>query len=234
MNIIIEQTKEDASQKAYEIFCEAIENGAKVFGLATGSTPEMLYDKIIASDLDFSNAISVNLDEYVGLAGTHPHSYQYYMKDKLFKHKPFKECYVPNGLNDEATEVARYDQILEEHPIDLQLLGIGQNGHIAFNEPGTSFDSLTHKIKLTESTIQVNKRFFVNEDEMPHYAYSMGLASIMKAKKIILLAFGEEKAQAIKDLATVETADEAIPASILINHPDATIIVDAAAASLIK
>lgn len=234
MNIIIEQTKDAASQKAYEFIREALDNGAEVFGLATGSTPEVLYEKLIASDVDFSNAISVNLDEYVGLDGSHPQSYQYFMDTHLFDHKAFKTSYVPNGLNDEETEVARYNQILEENPVDLQLLGIGQNGHIAFNEPGTSFDSLTHKVELTESTIQANKRFFNNEDEVPRYAYSMGLASIMKAKKILLLAFGEEKAQALKDLVNAEVADEAIPSTILINHPDVTIIADEAAAKLIK
>lgn len=234
MELFITKTKEEGSIKAYELIREALDAGAKVFGLATGSTPEIVYEKLIESDVDFSDAVSVNLDEYVGLAGDHEQSYQYFMDKHLFDHKPFKASYVPNGLNDEETEVARYEQILAENPVDFQLLGIGQNGHIAFNEPGTPFDSVTHKVELTDSTIQANKRFFEKEEDVPRYAYSMGLSSIMKAKKIVLLAFGEDKAQAVKDLITAEVATEEIPSTILINHPDVTVIVDEAAASLIK
>lgn len=234
MNIIYEKNKEQGSIKAAEIIIEGLNSGAKVFGLATGSTPEIVYEQLIASDADFSDAVSVNLDEYVGLAGNHEQSYQYFMDKNLFDHKPFKATYVPNGTNEEEEEIERYEQILAENPVDLQLLGIGQNGHIAFNEPGTPFDSVTHKVELTDSTIQANKRNFEKEEDVPRYAYSMGLSSIMKAKKIILLAFGEEKAEAVKDLVTAEVATEAIPSTILINHPDVTIIVDEAAAKLIK
>lgn len=234
MDIIFEKNKEQGSIKAAEMMIDALESGAKVFGLATGSTPEIVYDQLIASDADFSNAVSVNLDEYVGLAGDHEQSYQYFMDKKLFDHKPFKATYVPNGINEEEAEIERYEQILAENPVDLQLLGIGQNGHIAFNEPGTPFDSVTHKVELTDSTIQANKRNFEKEEDVPRYAYSMGLSSIMQAKKIILLAFGEEKAEAIRDLVTAKVATEAIPSTILINHPDVTIIVDEAAAKLIK
>lgn len=234
MEIIYEKNKELGSIKAYEMIRESLNNGAKVFGLATGSTPETVYEKLIDSDVDFSNSVSVNLDEYVGLAGDHEQSYQYFMEDKLFNHKPFKKSYVPNGLNEEQDEIKRYEQILEENPIDVQLLGIGQNGHIAFNEPGTSFDSVTHKVKLTDSTIQANKRNFEKEEDVPRYAYSMGLKSIMSADEIILLAFGEEKAQAVKDLVTAEKPNESIPSTILVNHPNVTIIVDEAAAKLIK
>lgn len=234
MEFIVTQTPAQATDKAYEIIAEAVNNKIKVLGLATGSTPEPLYEKLIASDLDFSDITTVNLDEYVGLAGDHPQSYQYYMNEKLFKHKNFKANYLPNGLNDEAEEVARYNQILAENPVDLQILGLGQNGHIAFNEPGTPLDSETHKVELTESTIQANKRFFRDEADVPRFAYTMGLASIMKAKKIILLAFGESKAQAIKDLVTAEVADPAIPSTVLVDHPDVTVIVDEAAASLLE
>ena len=234
MNIIYEKNKEQGSIKAAEIIIEALESGAKVFGLATGSTPEIVYDQLIASDADFSDAVSVNLDEYVGLAGDHEQSYQYFMDKKLFDHKPFKATYVPNGTNEEEAEIERYEEILAENPVDLQLLGIGQNGHIAFNEPGTPLDSVTHKVELTDSTIQANKRNFEKEEDVPRYAYSMGLSSIMQAKKIILLAFGEEKAEAIRDLVTAEVATEDIPSTVLINHPDVTIIVDEAAAKLIK
>lgn len=234
MEIFYAKDKEQGSIKAYEMIREALDSGAKVFGLATGSTPEIVYEKLVESDVDFSNAVSVNLDEYVGLAGDHEQSYKYFMEEKLFNHKPFKASYVPNGLNEEAAEVERYEQILAENPVDVQLLGIGQNGHIAFNEPGTSFDSITHKVELTDSTIQANKRFFEKEEDVPRYAYSMGLSSIMKANKVILLAFGEEKAQAVKDLVTAKEATEDIPSTILIKHPNVTVIVDEEAASLIK
>lgn len=234
METYIEKTKELGCTKAYEIIHEDLNNGAKVFGLATGSTPEIVYEKLVESDADFSEAVSVNLDEYVGLPGDHEQSYQYFMDQHLFNAKPFKDSYVPNGLNDEATEVERYENILKNNPIDVQILGIGQNGHIAFNEPGTPFDSVTHKVELTDSTIQANKRFFEKEDDVPRYAYSMGLQSIMKAKKIILLAFGEEKAEALKNLMTAEKATEEIPSTILIEHPNVIVIADEAAAKLLK
>lgn len=234
MEIIYEKNKEQGSIKAAEMIREALDNGAKVFGLATGSTPEVLYEKLIESDIDFSDAISVNLDEYVGLPSDHEQSYRHFMEEKLFNKKPFKASYVPDGMNDEESEIARYEQILKDHPVDVQILGIGHNGHIAFNEPGTPFDSVTHKVELTDSTIQANKRNFEKEEDVPRYAYSMGLSSIMEAKKIILLAFGEDKAPAIKNLVTAEEPTEDIPSTILLNHPDVTIILDEAAATLIK
>ncbi|AQS54103.1 Glucosamine-6-phosphate deaminase [Jeotgalibaca dankookensis] len=234
MEVLYTKTAEEGSEKAYQLIREALDNGAKVFGLATGSTPERVYEKLVESDVDFSEAISVNLDEYVGLEGTHEQSYQYFMEQKLFNHKPFKESFVPNGVNEEQAEIERYEAILAKYPIDLQILGIGENGHIAFNEPGTALDSVTHKVELTQSTINANKRNFEKEEDVPRYAYSMGLASIMKAKKIILMAFGENKAQAVKDLVTATKADPAIPSTVLVNHPDVTVIVDKAAATLIK
>lgn len=147
---------------------------------------------------------------------------------------PFKASYLPNGTNDEQEEIERYEQILEGNPVDVQILGIGHNGHIAFNEPGTSFDSGTHKVELTVSTIQANKRNFEKSEDVPRYAYTMGLASIMKAEKIILLAFGEGKPQAIKDLVTAEEPNEEIPSTVLVNHSNVTVIVDEEAAKLIK
>lgn len=234
MEVLYTKTAEEGSEKAYQLIREALDNGAKVFGLATGSTPERVYEKLVESNVDFSEAISVNLDEYVGLEGTHEQSYQYFMEQKLFNHKPFKESFVPNGVNEEQAEIERYEAILAKYPIDLQILGIGENGHIAFNEPGTALDSVTHKVELTQSTINANKRNFEKEEDVPRYAYSMGLASIMKAKKIILMAFGENKAQAVKDLVTATKADPAIPSTVLVNHPNVTVIVDEAAATLIK
>lgn len=233
MEIIRVKNKEEGSQKAYELIREALDGGAKVFGLATGSTPELVYEMLSESDVDFSDAVSVNLDEYVGLAGDHEQSYRYFMEQKLFNAKPFKASYVPDGLNEETAEIEAYEKVLAENPVDLQILGIGSNGHIAFNEPGTPLDSVTHKVELTDSTIQANKRFFEKEEDVPRFAYTMGLSSIMKAEKIILLAFGEAKAQAVKDLVTAQTPNEVIPSTVLVDHPNVTVIVDEAAAALI-
>lgn len=152
------------------------------------------------------------------------------MNKHLFKDKPFRHSYLPNGLaTDTVAEVKHYDQIIKENPIDIQLLGIGRNGHIAFNEPGTSFDSTTHEVELTQSTIEANARFFDNIDDVPKSAICMGIASIMSAKKIVLLAYGEKKRWAIKHMIEGPITEE-MPASILQKHPDVTIICDEAAA----
>lgn len=234
MKIIEVQDEQAGGKVGFDIFKEALANDAQVFGLATGSTPISIYNELTASDLDFSDKISINLDEYQGLAGTHDQSYRYFMDEHLFNQKPFKESYVPNGLaEDMDAETARYNRVIADHPLDLQLLGLGQNGHIGFNEPGTLFDIQTHVVDLTPSTIAANARFFASEDDVPRRAISMGIGSIMKSKKILLVAYGENKAQAIAD--TVEgpvTTD--VPASVLQNHGDVTIIVDQSAASKIK
>lgn len=233
MEVIIKKTKEEASKKAFEIIKEEMENGAEVLGLATGSTPEKLYDIMVASDVDFSNMVSVNLDEYVGLAPEDPQSYHYFMQEHLFNQKPFKETYVPDGLaTDEEEETARYEGILKEHPIDVQILGVGTNGHIGFNEPGSSFDSVTRKVKLVQSTIDSNKRYFEKEEDVPKYAYSMGIKSIMRAKKVLLMAFGENKAEAVKGLVGGPVTED-LPGSVLQQHPDAVILLDEDAASLL-
>jgi len=199
--------------------------------LATGSTPVTTYQEIVNSDLDFSNCTSVNLDEYVGISPDNDQSYKYFMQSHLFNEKPFKESFLPNGLAaDPAAEVKRYDKVIDEHPIDLQILGIGRNGHIGFNEPGTSRDVTTHVVDLTPSTIEANARFFASENDVPKQAFSMGLASIMKSKHLILEAFGANKADAVKGM--IEGPDTPdLPASILQDHPDVTVIIDEAAAS---
>lgn len=234
MNIIVVKNKAEGGQKGYEFFRQCKEEGATVFGLATGSTPSTTYEAIVKSDLDFSDCISINLDEYVGLKPTDPQSYHYFMNEHLFKYKPFKHSYIPDGTNlDAQAETTRYNQIIDEHPIDLQLLGLGRNGHIGFNEPGTPFDSLTSKIKLTQSTIDANARFFDHQDDVPKEAYSMGIGSIMKAKHILLEAYGSEKAKAIKAMIEGPVTPE-VPASVLQKHANVTVIIDEAAASLLK
>ena len=230
-NIIRVKNAEEGGKKAFELIKEGVQNGAEVFGLATGSTPETLYQEMVKSDLDFSNWISVNLDEYVGLSGDNDQSYRYFMNEHLFNKKPFKATYVPNGkAEDLEEECRRYEEIISNHPIDIQILGIGENAHIGFNEPGTPFDAPTQVVELTESTINANKRNFEKVEDVPTTAISMGIGSIMKSKKIILMAFGEAKAEAIAN--TINggiTVD--VPASVLQNHADVTIIIDEAAAS---
>lgn len=185
------------------------------------------------SSVDYSNFISINLDEYVGLKSTDPQSYHYFMKHHLFTQKPFAKSFIPDGSNLNATEVINhYNQILATYPIDTQILGIGNNGHIGFNEPGTSFDSQTHKVKLTPATINANARFFTSRKDVPTEAYTMGIGSILQAKHIILLAFGEQKADAINKMVNGKITT-AVPASALQKHPNVTVILDKQAASKI-
>ncbi|GKT03406.1 glucosamine-6-phosphate deaminase [Furfurilactobacillus entadae] len=231
MKVIVVKDPAEGGKQGFQVFKNALENGAKVFGLATGSTPISTYDEITSSDLDFSNCTSVNLDEYVGLGPDHPQSYNYFMHEHFFNKKPFAHSYVPDGLNsDAAAETARYDQIIEDNPIDLGILGLGRNGHIGFNEPGTPLDSTTHEVILTESTIEANARFFDNEEEVPKRAYSMGIGSIMKDKQIVLEAYGAEKADAVKAMIEGPVTPD-LPASALQNHDDVIVILDEAAAS---
>lgn len=231
MEIIKVANAEEGGKKAFELIKEGMNNGAKILGLATGSTPETLYKEMTASDLDFTDMTSVNLDEYVGLGGDDDQSYRYFMNDQLFNKKPFKNTYVPNGKAEElAAECKHYERIIDSNPIDIQILGIGQNGHIGFNEPGTPLDSLTHVVELTESTINANKRNFEKVEDVPSRAVSMGIGSIMKGKKMILMAYGEAKADAIKGMIDGSVSVD-LPASALQNHSDVVVILDEGAAS---
>ena len=229
--IIRVKDAEEGGKKAFELIKEGIENGAQVLGLATGSTPETLYQEMVKSDVDFSNCVSINLDEYIGLSGDNDQSYRYFMNSHLFNDKPFKATYVPNGqAEDLEAECRHYEEIIANHPIDIQILGIGENAHIGFNEPGTPFDAPTQVVELTESTINANKRNFEKIEDVPTTAISMGIGSIMKSKKVILIAYGEAKAEAIANTINGEMTID-VPASVLQNHPDVTIILDDAAAS---
>ena len=216
MKIIEVKDQIEGGKVAFDILKETLKEGAQTLGLATGSSPLEFYKQIRESDLDLSNLISVNLDEYVGLTGDDPQSYRYFMEKNLFDAKPFKESYLPSGVEESADqEVIRYNKILEDHPVDLQILGIGRNGHIGFNEPGTSFDSQTHLVQLDDSTIE------------------MGIANILAAKSIVLFAYGESKAQAIKGTVEGERTEK-VPASALQGHPNVTIIADKEALSLLS
>ncbi len=234
MNIIEVKDQVEGGKVAFDILKEKLQEGAQTLGLATGSSPLEFYKQIRESDLDLSNLTSVNLDEYVGLTGDDPQSYRYFMEKNLFDAKPFKESFLPLGVEETADqEVERYNQILQEHPVDLQILGIGRNGHIGFNEPGTPFDSQTHLVHLDASTIEANSRFFDKIEDVPTQAISMGIANILAAKSIVLFAYGESKAQAIKGTVEGEKSPE-VPASALQEHPDVTIIADKEALSLLS
>lgn len=232
MKFITTDTYEKLSRQAANIIsAQVIIKPNCVLGLATGSSPEGIYSQLIdwykKGDIDFSDVISVNLDEYVGLKGDHPQSYRYFMQTKLFDHINIRpeNTFVPNGCaQDFAKECAEYDARIEElGGIDLQLLGIGLDGHIGFNEPGDSFVKSTHVIDLHESTIQANSRFFNNANEVPKQAVTMGMISIMQAKKILLVANGAAKKE-ILDKAFNGPITPEIPASILQLHPDITVI----------
>ncbi|MGX7329264.1 glucosamine-6-phosphate deaminase [Enterococcus bulliens] len=226
MKLIQVNNAVEGGKKAFELVQNAMDNGLQTMGLATGSTPETLYQEMVASDLDFSALTSVNLDEYVGLSATDSQSYHMYMHEHLFAKKPFKESYIPNGKAEDLNqECQRYEEILTNHPVDLQILGIGRNGHIGFNEPDTPFDTPTHVVELTESTIKANQRYFDKIEDVPTRAISMGIQSIMQSKAIVLLAFGKSKAQAIKGMIEGPITED-LPASVLQKHPNVTIIAD--------
>lgn len=209
-----------------------------VLGLATGSSPIGTYKELIKKyengDVDFSDVTTVNLDEYKGLPRTNDQSYYYFMNENLFNHINIDKArtHVPNGMEeDEKVESENYEALIKEvGGIDLQLLGIGHNGHIGFNEPADQFDKETHCVDLTESTIQANKRFFESADAVPKQAYTMGIGTIMAAKKILVVVSGADKATIAKRAFTGPVTPS-VPASILQMHPDVTVICDAAAYS---
>lgn len=230
MEIIKVKDQKEGGKKAFELIAKDIKEAkASVLGLATGSSPITLYQEMVASDLDFSGLTAINLDEYIGLKDTDEQSYRQFMNQHLFNKKPFKASYVPNGMaTDAEAECRRYDDIIAANPIDIQVLGIGTNGHIGFNEPGTPFDSNTRRVALVESTIEANKRFFDKKEDVPTEAYSMGIGSIMKAKKIIMIAYGESKVAALKGMIEGPMSTDC-PASVLQKHDNVVLIADEAA-----
>ena len=242
MKIYKTKNYDEMSKKAAHIIAsQVILNPDCVLGLATGSTPVGTYKNLIEwynnGDLDFSQITSCNLDEYKGLSGEHDQSYRYFMNHNLFDHVNIrKECtYVPDGLEEDSDKAARdYDQIIAaQGGIDLQLLGLGHNGHIGFNEPADEFPKGTHVVDLTESTIQANKRFFASEADVPRQAYTMGIGTIMNAKKILVVVSGEDKAEILNKVINGPITPQ-VPASILQLHPDVTIVADEAALSKTK
>ena len=240
MKVIVAENYEEMSRKAYEVMAEVVKNNPRaVLGLATGSTPIGLYKNMIEdhekNGTSYREIKTVNLDEYAGLDYSSDQSYVYFMRHNLFDHIDIdlKNTNIENGkAADRAAECARYNALLDELPRDIQVLGIGSNGHIAFNEPGTPFGSVTHIVDLTESTIKDNSRMFASIDEVPRQAFTMGLKNIMQSKKILILANGANKAKAVYGLVKGEVTEN-VPASILQLHPDCTLVCDKAAASLL-
>ena len=238
MIIIITKDYVGLSVRAAKVMLEVVkENPYAVLGLATGTTPLGLYAYMIADHeqkgTSYAHIRTANLDEYKGLPKTHPQSYAYFMRKNLFDGLGIhsENTNIENGMAaDEEKECARYDEVLEQLPRDIQLLGLGSNGHIAFNEPGTPFGSGTHVVSLAESTVKDNARLFDDISEVPRKAFTMGIRQIMQAKKILILASGANKADAVAKMVKGEVT-EAVPASVLQLHPDCTLIVDKAAAA---
>jgi len=241
MRIIRANQKSDMGRQAAEIFAEQIRaKPNSILGLATGESPRDLYKALIGmyekGELDFSQIITFNLDEYIGLSPDHDQSYNYYMRNALFDHVNLRpeNCFVPDGMaTDLEAECRAYDKRIEEcGGIDLQLLGIGVNGHIAFNEPADSFEKSTHVVRLTPSTIGVNSQYFASPEEMPTSALTMGINSIFQAKRIVLIASGPQKAE-IVHVAFFGPITPKVPASILQMHRDVTLVADTDALRII-
>ncbi|ERN53667.1 glucosamine-6-phosphate deaminase [Alkalihalophilus marmarensis] len=234
MNIVRVDNYEEMSKASARYIIDKVKANPKMtLGLATGSTPKGTYQYIIEDHkqkgTSYQQISTFNLDEYIGLSSEDPNSYHFYMKDVLFNHidLPLNHTHIPNGdVLDKEEECVRYEAKVKESSIDLQILGIGANGHIGFNEPGTSFQSETHVVALAESTREANARFFPSIDDVPTHAITMGIASIMASKEILLLVSGEAKSEALERLLSDQLPSEDFPASILKTHPRVTIIAD--------
>lgn len=242
MKIIKTANYEKMSQTAANIIAaQMIMKPDSVLGLATGSSPIGTYKELVkknqAGDIDFSDITTVNLDEYRGLPRDNDQSYYYFMNDNLFNHVNIDKArtHVPNGMVEDATEeCGNYEALIKDlGGVDLQLLGLGHNGHIGFNEPSDEFDKVTHCVDLQESTIEANKRFFASIDDVPRQAYTMGVGTIMAAKKILVVVSGADKAEIVKKAFTGPVTPK-VPASILQMHPDVTVVCDAEAYAKIE
>ncbi|MDF2904862.1 MAG: glucosamine-6-phosphate isomerase [Herbinix sp.] len=239
MKIIRTRDYADMSRKSANIIsAQVILKPDSVLGLATGSSPVGTYEKLIdwcnKGDIDFSKVRTVNLDEYVGLPKDNPCSYYYFMYENLFKHINInlENTNIPNGMeHDVEKECNRYDRLLSSiGQVDLQLLGLGNNGHIGFNEPCDIYRKSTFCVELAPSTIEANSRYFQSNEAIPHFAYTMGIGSIMSAKKILLVVHGEAKSEILKE-AIEGPITPAVPASVLQLHNDVTIVADEGALS---
>ena len=240
MKVIITENYDEMSKKAAELIIDVVKkNPNAVLGFATGTSPIGTYENLIKdckeNGTSYKNITTVNLDEYVGLTADHDQSYAYFMRTTLFDHIDIdqKNTHLPCGsASDLQKECDRYNALLDEKKQDVQVLGLGSNGHIGFNEPNTPFDSVTHIVDLTENTIKDNSRLFNSIDEVPRQALSMGIKNIMQAKSIVMVVSGKNKAQALKGMVNGEITPE-LPASVLQLHPFVTVICDKDAASLL-
>ena len=237
MKVIIDSAEKIAALAAQQYVDLLKRKPNAILGGATGSTPLGHYAELVrlnnAGEISFKDASSFNLDEYVGLDGTHDQSYRYFMDHNLFDHIDIDKSRtrVPSGID--VSDPSAYDkEIAAAGGVDLQLLGIGNNGHIGFNEPGTPFGSLTHVVELTESTREANKRFFKSIDEVPTHAVTMGVKTVMQARSIILMAIGPAKAPIMKEMLQGPVTEK-VPASVLQLHPDVTVYMDFEAAKLL-
>lgn len=241
MNLIVCKDYDEMSREAANIFIKQIqEKKDSVLGLATGSSPIGMYKELIeankAGKIDFKDVITFNLDEYVGLSKEHPASYYYFMNENLFNHINIdkKNTHIPHAENNNLDKAAKeYEQMLSNYEIDLQVLGVGKNGHIGFNEPGDDLSTITYVQELSESTRVANSRFFDDLDDVPKFAITMGVGSIMKAKKIVLIASGAQKSFAIDYLLNSNKISSNVPVSLLKLHKDVTVIIDEKLASTV-
>ena len=241
MKVIVTKDYDTMCREAFLIVRETLSSKPDaVLGLATGTTPIGLYREMARdcteNGTSYAKVRTVNLDEYEGLDGGDPQSYRYFMEKNLFEYLDIKRenTHIFDGTAKDAdAECARYNELLRQLPQDIQILGIGSNGHIAFNEPGTPFESEAHVVTLAQSTVRDNARLFAREEDVPRRAFTMGLKNIMNAKKILVLANGANKAKAIWGLVKGEVTEE-LPASILQLHPDCTVIADEEAAKLLR
>ena len=241
MNVVVTDNYDEMSKAAAAVIADQLKaKPESVLGLATGTTPIGLYAELVkacdAGEISFANAQSFNLDEYRGLPGTHDQSYRYFMQENLFDHVDIDvaKTHVPDGsMEDAEAACAAYEEaIAQAGGVDLQLLGLGHNGHIGFNEPCDSFPVNTHCVKLTESTIEANSRLFDSIDDVPREAYTMGIGTIMKARKILLVVSGAGKAEIVRDVVCGPVVPQ-VPASVLQLHPAVTVVVDKEAGALL-
>lgn len=242
MNILKFQHEEDFAATGANLIASLLQSNPRaVLGLATGSSPLGVYAKLVEmhrkGNVSFAKASSYNLDEYVGLPADHPQSYRSFMNEHLFSHIDIdlSRTHVPNGnAPDLAAECLAYDKLLEDNgPVDLQILGIGSNGHIGFNEPDASLSSGTHVVDLLEETREANARFFEKLEDVPRQAVTMGIGGILKAKQIVLLVRGEEKAEAVRQALEGPITTQC-PASLLQSHPNVVVLLDEGAAKWLK
>ena len=239
MKVIVADTYEEGAKKAADVIEKLVrENPTCTLGLATGSSPVGMYKELARrcseEGLDFSKVHSVNLDEYVGLEPTHDQSYRYFMDDNLFNHINIDKAntYVAKGVGDAEANLKEFNAVLDKADIAIQVLGVGPDGHLGFNEPGEVLYDKAHKEVLDESTIDANARFFASRDDVPRYAFTMGMGNIMRARKLLMIVNGDKR-DAMTKLLIEDKLDPKCPCTFMRMHRDATVILDKALADAI-